>query len=266
MNVSPFLLGTAVLLAGATGLVAARPLTTDRPDATESPFTVEPGRVQVEVSAAQWTRDRHTPERDGLTTETWNVAPFNVRIGLGRSTELQVVHDGFVTVEKRDRATGSQSRSDGLGDLTLRFKANLRGNDEGRLGLGVMPYVKIPTAARDIGNDKIEGGIIVPVAYDLSDVWGFGAMTEVSVVRNDANTGHRMAWLNTVTLSRSLGENAGVFTELTAEVGEGSPAVTFNCGATYAVAEDFQLDLGVNLGLTRAADDISVFAGFAYRY
>ena len=84
MNVSPFLLGTAVLLVGTTGLVAARPLTTDRPDATESPFTVEPGRVQVEVSAAQWTRDRHTPERDGLTSVTWNVAPFNVRIGLGR--------------------------------------------------------------------------------------------------------------------------------------------------------------------------------------
>ncbi len=256
----------ASFLATSSAFCAARPLSTDRPDATESPFTVEAGRIQFEVSAAQFTRDRRTADRDAPTVETWSLAPLNVRIGLSSWTELQVVHDGHVRVEERDRATGVRMRSDGLGDVTLRFKANLRGNDEGRLGLGAMPYLKLPTAAAGIGNDELEGGLILPLAYELSEDWGFGAMTEVAVVRNDVGTGYRASWLNTATVSRAVGAKGGIFAEVTVEVGEGGPAVTFNTGATYAVNDDLQLDLGANFGLTRAADDLTVFAGFSYRY
>jgi hypothetical protein len=256
----------AAAFAMAPALFAARSLSTDRPDATESPYTVEPGRIQFEVSAAQFTRERHAEERGAPTVETWSFAPLNVRIGLSPHTELQVVHDGQVRVEERDRATGLRTRVDGLGDVTLRFKANLRGNDEGRLGLGVMPYLKLPTAAAGLGNDELEGGLILPLAYELAEHWGFGAMTEVAVVRNDAGTGHRASWLNTATVSRAVGANGGVFAEVTLEVGEGRPAFTFNTGATYAVTDDLQFDLGANVGLTRAADDLTVFAGFSWRY
>lgn len=256
----------ATFLATASALAAARPLSTDRPDATESPFTVEDGRVQFEVSAAQFTRERHAEDRGAPAVETWSFAPLNVRVGLSPRTELQIVHDGQVRIEERDRATGVRTRADGLGDVTLRFKANLRGNDEGRLGLGAMPYLKLPTAAAGIGNDELEGGLILPLAYELSEDWGFGAMTEMAVVRNDAGTGYRASWLNTATVSRAVGAKGGIFAEVTVEVGEGSPAVTFNTGATFAVNDDLQFDVGANVGLTRAADDLTVFAGFAWRY
>ncbi len=245
---------------------AARPLTTDRPDATESPFTVEPQRVQLEVSAAQWTRDAHTPDQDGTRTETWNLAPFNVRLGLSARTELQIVHDGYVREEVRDRSSVATTSTRGLGDLTLRFKANFRGNDEGRLGVGIMPYLKLPTAARDLGNDKVEGGIILPFAYEISETWGFGAMTDVAVARNADNTRYLTFALFTATISRSLGERLGVFTEITCEVGDGKPGITLNTGATYGLGDNLQLDVGANVGVTRAADDLTLFAGLAYRY
>src|SRR5690606_27458971 len=97
-------------LATAASLLDARPMTPDRPDTTESPFTVEPGSIQLEATAAQWSRDRHTPDRDGLRTEVWELAPLNVRVGLTSVSEVQFVHDGFVQVEVRDAATGLKER------------------------------------------------------------------------------------------------------------------------------------------------------------
>lgn len=256
-----------LILAPLSLLHAARPLTTDRPDATESPFTVEPGRVQLEISAAEYTRDKNNPARDHTRTETWSVAPLNVRIGLTASTELQLVYEPHIIERVKDRALGTATTERGGGDLTLRYKLNLAGNDtEGAPAWGLMPYVKLPTADDALGNGNIEGGVIVPFATDLSDGWGFGAMTELAVVRNEADTGHRAAWLNTATLARDLTERVGVFFEATALVGEGKPAVTFNTGCTVGLTDDLQLDAGVNAGLTRAADDLTVFAGLAWRY
>lgn len=253
-------------LLSALTLAAARPLTTDRPDATESPFTIEPERVQLEVSAAQWTREAHTPGRDETRIETWNLSPFNVRLGLTGRTELQIVHDGYIREEVSDRTSGATTTTRGVGDLTLRYKMNFRGNDEGRVGWGAMPYLKLPTAAGELGNDKIEGGLILPFAYEISEEWGFGAMTDLAVVRHADNSGYRTFVLFTATVSRSLGDCLGIFTEITCEVSEGKPGVTLNTGATYGLSDNLQLDVGANVGVTRAADDLTLFAGLAYRY
>ncbi len=247
-------------------LHAQRELATDRPDATESPYTVERGRVQLEMSAAQYTRDRHNVEKSSGQTSIWNLAPLNVRVGLTADTELQVVADGYLDVEVKDRATGENRRTRGVGDLTLRVKKNLWGNDDGDTAFGVMPFIKLPTASDDLGNDSVEGGVIFPFAASLAGGWGFGAMTELDVVRNERDDGYALAWVNTATLGRDITERLGGFVELAAEVGEGKPALTFNCGATYGVNENLQLDAGVSVGLTRAADDLAFFAGFAQRF
>ena len=41
---------------------------------------------------------------------------------------------------------------------------------------------------------------------------------------------------------------------------------TFDFGFTYAVTRDIQLDAGVNIGLTDAADDVNPFIGLSLRY
>ena len=245
---------------------AERELTTDRPDATESPFTVEPGRVQLEASLASYTRDRHNPEHEDVRLTIWNLAPFNVRIGLTPDSELQIIADNYLEVELEQRASGQRHRQSGWGDVTLRFKRNLWGNDGGGTAFALMPYVKLPTNTDDLGNDSVEGGIIAPFALELSGGWGFAAMTEVALVRNDADDDHDITWLNTATVSRDLGERWGTFWEVAVEAGAGKPAATFNTGVTYAVSADVQLDAGLFLGLTRAAPDLTAFAGFTSRF
>jgi hypothetical protein len=41
---------------------------------------------------------------------------------------------------------------------------------------------------------------------------------------------------------------------------------TVDLGLTYGVSADIQLDAGVNIGVTRAADDINPFVGISWRF
>lgn len=245
---------------------AERELTSDRPDATESPFTVERGRVQIESSFAEYMRDRHNPEHADVRVTAWSVAPVNVRVGLTPNSELQVVVDSFLDVKVEDRDSGVTERVRGFGDVTLRAKWNFWGNDGGETALGLMPFVKLPTARDGLGNDKVEGGVILPFAAELPGGWGFGAMTEADVIRNDDDDGYTVAWVNTATVGHDITEKLGGFLELTSEAGEVKPVFGFNCGITYAVDANLQLDAGINLGLSRSADDLTLFTGFVKRF
>ena len=52
-----------------------RELETDRPDATESPVTVDRGHFQLESSFFSFSRD----DSAGVRTETWGVAESNIK-------------------------------------------------------------------------------------------------------------------------------------------------------------------------------------------
>ena len=75
--------------------------------------------------------------------------------------------------------------------------------------------------------------------------------------------------INTVTVSHDIaGKLAGyveLFSNLSTECGAKWTA-TFDFGFTYAVTRDIQLDAGMNIGLTDAADDLNPFIGLSLRY
>src|SRR3990170_415907 len=56
-----------------------REMTTDRPDTTEVPFTVDAGHVQTESTLFGYTRSR--PDSDGAVSDAYDFAYTNVRIG-----------------------------------------------------------------------------------------------------------------------------------------------------------------------------------------
>jgi hypothetical protein len=236
-----------------------REMATDRPDVTESPYTVDAGHFQVEMSFIDFTRDRS----DGVTTETVVAAPFNAKVGLLNNVDLQFVLDPYV-----NRRVGS-SRDSGLGDAIVRLKVNLLGNDEGDVAFGVMPYVKFPTGTHDIGNDHFEGGVIFPVAFKkLPGEFELGAMMEVDFVREEDNGGYGTAVLHSVTLGHDIAGELRGYVEYagTSFVNAGRTyQAVIGTGVTYAVNDDVQLDAGVNIGISESADDFNVFAGLSFR-
>jgi hypothetical protein len=242
---------------------ALRELHTDRPDQTESPYTVDAGHWQVEADVVNATFDRD----GGARTTAWSVAPTNLKFGLNDRTDFQLMVEPWIHTRAEDRATGVTERAAGFGDVTTRLKVNFWGNDGGRTAFGVMPFVKWPLPASGLRNGKTEGGVIFPLSVELPAGWGMGAMTELDFVSNGAG-GHDTEWVNSITFGRDLTDKWGGYVEVVVVTGN-APGFAwqgqFDVGFTYAVANDLQLDFGCNFGLTHSAPDYQPFAGVSRR-
>lgn len=233
-----------------------REMSTDRPDTTESAYTVDAGHFQIEMDLASFTRDRHTPERDG-GSESWSFLNTNFKLGLTNHIDLQIVAPIHTRVRRGP---------EGFGDLTVRMKWNLWGNDGGPTALALMPFVTLPTASSGLGTDEVEGGLIIPFAAELPAGWGFGAMVEVDFLASEGG-GHHAEWVTTFTFSRDLTEKLGGYVEFVSVLSEESDwAAYFDFGLTYAINDNLQLDAGLNTGLTRAAEDFTPFVGLSIRF
>ena len=83
-----------------------RELSPDRPDATESPITVDAGRFAIEMSLFDWRRNGDDEASTVLST--------NLKLGLDHQTDLQVVFDAF---SWEDPASGTGL--EGFGDVDV---------------------------------------------------------------------------------------------------------------------------------------------------
>jgi hypothetical protein len=241
-----------------------RDMETDRPDKTESPVTVDAGHFQLEMDFATYTFDRTNHE----TTKAWAVAPPNLKVGILNNVDLQVVVETYNIQTITDHDTGRERRVSGFGDVTLRLKTNFWGNDGGATAFGMMPFLKLPTAHDDLGNGAVEGGVIVPLLFRLSEDWEIGTDVVVAHARNASQGGYHQEFLQSVTVGHDIGKWSG-YVELFSSVSNESHAgwvATFDCGVSYKFTKDVQLDAGVNIGLTDAADDWNPFLGLSVRY
>ncbi len=244
-----------------------REMSTDRPDKTESAYTVDAGHFQIESDLVSFTRDHDTANGADTRVEAWAIAPINFKVGLCNRVDLQTVIETYNHITTRN-VTG-KTRQTGFGDITSRLKVNLWGNDGGATALAVMPYVKYPTSQNDIGNDSVESGLIIPLALDLPGGFGVGLMTQFDFLRNDDDLGNHVDFVNTVTVSHDIVGNLGGYVEFFSAVSaerDSEWVGTFDLGLTYAVSKDIQLDLGVNIGVTDSADDLNPFIGVSYRF
>ena len=229
-----------------------RPLSTDRPDATESPYTVDAGHYQFEVEIGSMTRDGGE--------KSYGLGEVNVKYGVDTWTDVQ-----FVLPLYNHIAGGAG----GFGDMQIRVKRNLWGNDEGGTALAVMPFIQLPSGADGISSDEVEGGIIVPFGFEGACGWGYGIQAELDVVADELGSGHHFSFLTSATAARALTENLGVFFEAVAIFSEGSEATSeyyFNCGLTYGVTDTFQLDGGVRVGMSNDSEDFTPFVGFSTKF
>ena len=194
-------------------------------------------------------------------------APVNFKVGLCNRVDLQLVLETYNHV--RVRSGGVTQTMSGYGDTTVRLKCNFWGNDGGATAMAALPYVKLPTNQDGLGNNSVEGGLILPLAVCLPADFGMGLMTQFDAIRDDAGSGHHAEFVNSITLSHDIvGKLAGYmefFSAVSAERGSGWIG-TFDLGLTYGLTDNIQLDAGVNIGVTNAADDVNTFLGLSWRF
>lgn len=243
-----------------------RDMSTDRPDKTESAYTVDAGHYQVEMDFISYTHDK---DDAGVRSKTWNIAPINVKAGLLNNVDLQMVFDSYIHQSTDDPSAGQKDQTAGIGDVTTRLKINLWGNDGGVTALAIMPFIKAPTNSAQLGNDSLEGGVIIPLAVELPWGWGMGLMTEVDALRSDSDAGYDAEFINSITFSHDIVGNLGGYVEFFSAVNTAQDSDwkgTVDIGLTFALTPDIQIDGGCNFGVTHAADDLNPFFGISLRF
>jgi Putative MetA-pathway of phenol degradation len=249
-----------------------RDLTTDRPDITETPFTVDAGHIQIESNLFGYTRSGRDAE--GAIVETYDIAVTNVRIGLTNNLEAGFVWQPYGIVRTMRPDPLGMVHQSGIGGLQLRGKVNLWGNDTyakpGSSALALLPFVTVPTDRHNgISPEFIDGGLVVPLAIKLTEKFGLGINAGVVGIRTEATAGYHAEFLGSASLSYEWSDTFGTYYEVATRLNTDDPRgdpVVLGTGFTWRLSKNVQFDMGVNFGVAPAADRINPFVGLTTRF
>jgi hypothetical protein len=228
-----------------------RELSTDRPDTTESPISVDAGHFQIEADLAVLVIDRDP----GSDTTGYELFPMNLKAGLLDWMDLQLVLEPYHHV-KVD-AAGMSVVDSGYGATTLRLKMNLWGNDGGTTALALMPTVTFV-------DDGVDAGLIAPLGIELPAGFALGLMLEADLIRR-AGGSRGVDILSTATVGHDLIGSLGAYVELALNTPTYGDACTLavDGGLTLGLGDYVQLDTGVRGGAVGPLPDAELFWGFS---
>jgi hypothetical protein len=245
-----------------------RSLCTDRPTKSTSPCTVDAGHWQVESDVYNVTLQT----TDGVTTTTQLFTNPTLKLGLTNNLDFEVNIAPYEQVSVHDSASGITTTTSGVGDLFLKAKLNLAGDDGGAFGFALVPYVKVPTAPLGVGNGAVEGGIIAPLQFNLPANWQLVIDPEFDSLANATGGGQHANLASLLSFSYPATKTVTVSLEVwgdrnfdpTGTVNQAS----FDLGTAWipAKAPNFQLDGGINLGLNRATPGAQAYIGVSRRF
>lgn len=245
-----------------------RKFTPDRPTKGYSVRTIDAGHVELETDFVSYTYSKY----QGITTRSFEAFDPNLKVGITNWADIEIQFNGLQSQQSFDGATGaSVAHGTGFGDVYLRTKINLFGNDSGPMGLAIIPYVKVPSSVPVISNGAVEGGLIAPLALRLPQDYIVTLMTEVDELKNADDSRRYTNFVNLVGVSHPLPgvEGANAMLELYSSAGTdpaSPPIYTFDAGMNFRLDEHTILDVGLNLGLNKAAPKAQIYSGISVRF
>jgi hypothetical protein len=247
---------------------ALRPFCTDRPTKGTGPCTVDAGHLQIESDIFNATMQNS----DSVVTDTYLYTSPNFRLGITDNVDVELNFSPDVEVVTHDHATGTRTDNSGFGDTFLRAKASLIGNGQGTFSAALDPFLKIPTAPLSIGNGAVEGGMVVPLQYAISDVWSLSLVPEVDVLKNRIDDGRHAAGVAAVSITRTVSAQISATAELW-ENANIDPSGTvqqysFDLAGTWQPpgVRDLQFDAGANFGLNHETPAAQLYLGISHRF
>jgi hypothetical protein len=240
----------------------------DRPTKGYSVRTVDAGHIEIESDFVSYTYSRYL----GITTHSFEAFDPNLKIGITNWADFEIQFNGLQSQQSFDSLNdASVAHGTGFGDVFLRTKINLFGNDSGPMGLAIIPYVKVPSSAPIISNGAVEGGVIAPLALRLPQDYIVTLMTEVDELKNADDSRRYTNFVNLIGVSHPLPgvEGANAMVELYSSAGTdpaAPPIYTFDAGMNFRLDKHTILDVGLNLGLNKAAPKAQIYSGISVRF
>lgn len=256
----------ALLLAVPTTSIAAdeAPICAARPGKSTAPCTVPAGHLQLEIGAVDWSRQKGDGERDTSVA----IGETTVKYGLTDHSDVEL--DITPWQRSASRAGSSRASTSGFGDLVASYKHRLTSPDA-QLQLALMPFAKIPTAKRSLGNGKWEGGLLAPISFPIGhSPLSIGLTPEVDWIADTDGHGHHAAMAQVASLGWQVTPKFSLSGEAWGSW-DWDPAVTVrqysaDASVAYLLDNSVQIDGGANFGLNRNTPDVELYAGVSKRF
>ncbi|OZC04167.1 transporter [Rubricoccus marinus] len=238
----------------------AQPLTTDRPDFTESPLAVEQGRFQIELGT--------TFEEAGSEGPLIVAPEALVRLGVLPFAEIRLGLPNYLRFEGESRATGTRA-DDGWTDPSVGLKlelGSLAGVDLAFLGSTSIPVDENAEVLGTFGSNRLVPSFLLIAGTDLAPGLSLGTQGGITYNGPGADDADLAA---TLVFGYSLADQIGAFAEvaISDRVSVDAPAsILVHTGATLLLSDDVQLDAHVGAGLTETAPDYLVGIGASARF
>jgi hypothetical protein len=193
----------------------------------------------------------------------YTIGSSEFRFGLTPRLEAEAIWAPLIINHSR----GSGDRT-GVGDLTLGLRGALLASDSNGPAVSLQGFVTAPTATHGLGAGGWAGGVRLPAQLPLGAL-SLDLTPEVDVVRNASGHGTHAAWVGVAALSHGFGKLT-VGAEAWGSVDDDPARVSHQASAdltvAYAVGDNGQLDVGMNIGLTRDTPDLEMYVGVAHRF
>jgi len=250
----------AILALGASVAAAEEDfIPTDRPSVSTSTVTVPPGALQIE-SGVEYTRSRLSHGQ----SEQQFLVDVLLRAGITSRLEARLDMNPLVWLKDADTNIG-------FGDLTLSVKYRFFDSPEGSRwpSLGVLPFVKLPTARSPIGSERVDFGCTALATFDLP--WQLSLDANVGLAGLGQSQG--AAFLLQETVSASLNRQISARWAMYGELFYASPSergsrdvVGFDTGVQFLVLPRVVLDMAAQVARGTPGPDFAIRAGLSVRF
>jgi hypothetical protein len=249
-------------IAGTARAQGTSPICTDRPTKANAVCTVPPGTFQLETSAIGWTLTEAGGSRSELLTLGSSVA----KVSISDRSDLQIGFTPFA--ELTSKGAGASDRVSGSGDILVRYKHRVT-REGAPVQVAAIPFVKLPTAAAGLGNNKVEAGLAIPISFALAGSVTMTLGPEVDLLANVDGSGRHLAMVTLVNLSIPVAPRwtliGELWTNFNFDPGGTVEQASADAAVAYGVSNNLQLDIGANVGLTADTPDLELYAGLSFK-
>ncbi|MES2304684.1 MAG: transporter [Gemmatimonadota bacterium] len=234
----------------------SEPISTDRPDFTESSTLVPRGRVQFESGVTFSESSRNS---GAVKSSTY--PEFLFRFGVSNHIELRA-GQSFTSIAP---TVGQPARVTGRDDLYLGFKIGLVEQRGSRPEFAILAQTTLATGDSKTTASGTYPGLALLAGWQLAPAWSLALGVEGTRVSGDAYEVTPSASLGRA-LSSHLKGYAELYTVLPVMSESGAPKPAYaNGGLALLLSNNAQIDARIGAGLGGAADRYFFGFGFGFR-
>ena len=229
---------------------------TDRPDQTESPYTVPKKWIQFEMGFG---REKDKPDADFKTIFS-QYPTLLTKYGLGKRLELRLITEFAGLKEETQNGT---SRHSGLHSVQLGGKVNLFNEKGLRPRTSLIAHYDL-ARLRKWYRDSVDGfNFRFTMQNSISKTVGLGYNIGMEWDR----FGSPPAFIYTVAPGFNISDKWYAYIEMFGSVWKNeSPEHSIDGGIAYYITDNFKVDISAGLGINKKAPDNYFAIGGSFRF